>query len=146
MHARSRMTIGPRIPAMPTRGASGFHRPGEGGFAFVCTLLPYLAFKRGSCWFFVIHDCCDTVCVFFFVARCMCYSVSLFVFMSCTQQTDRATGCHPICVSIDNNSSISPVSYLQNGCQRWIYLAQSIGVDTAWLSIDTSRYLLWSII
>ena len=29
MHGRSRMTIDPRIPAMPGRSMSGFHRPGR---------------------------------------------------------------------------------------------------------------------
>ena len=29
MHGRSRMTIDPRIPAMPGRSTSGFHRPGR---------------------------------------------------------------------------------------------------------------------
>ena len=29
MHGRSRMTIDPRIPAMPGRRSSGFHRPGR---------------------------------------------------------------------------------------------------------------------
>ena len=27
MHARSRMTIDPRVPTLPTRSTSGFHRP-----------------------------------------------------------------------------------------------------------------------
>ena len=29
MHGRSRMTIDPRIPTMPGRSMSGFHRPGR---------------------------------------------------------------------------------------------------------------------
>ena len=29
MHGRSRMTIDPRIPSMPGRSTSGFHRPGR---------------------------------------------------------------------------------------------------------------------
>ena len=29
MHGRSRMTVDPRIPAMPGRSMTGFHRPGQ---------------------------------------------------------------------------------------------------------------------
>ena len=29
VHGRSRMTIDPRIPTMPGRSTSGFHRPGR---------------------------------------------------------------------------------------------------------------------
>ena len=31
MHGRTRMTIDPRIPTMPGRSMSGFHRPSRGG-------------------------------------------------------------------------------------------------------------------
>ena len=47
MHGRSRMAIDPRIPTIPGRSMSGFHRPGRQtllaqGWEGVCVMFPHL--------------------------------------------------------------------------------------------------------